>query len=65
MGPTMWEATAVNFVCGALMALTPLYLVRELHASPGVVGLLIASDGVGSLVGAMLATRVSRRFGTR
>lgn len=64
MGPTMWEATAVNFVCGALMALTPLYLVRELHATPGVVGLLIASDGVGSLVGAALATRLSRRFGT-
>jgi MFS family permease len=64
MGPTMWEATATNFVCGALMALTPLYLVRELHAAPGVVGLLIASDGVGALVGAMLATRVSRRFGT-
>lgn len=64
MGPTMWEATAVNFVCGALLALTPLYLVRDLYAAPGVVGLLIASDGAGSLVGAALATRVSRRFGT-
>lgn len=64
MGPTMWEATAVNFVCGALMALTPLYLVRELHAAPGIVGLLIASDGLGSLLGAAIATRVSRTFGT-
>jgi MFS family permease len=64
MAPTMWEATAVNFVCGALLALTPLYLVRELHAAPGAVGLLIASDGVGSLVGAALATRISRRLGT-
>lgn len=64
MGPTMWEATATNLVCGALMALTPLYLVRDLRAAPGVVGLLIASDGMGSLAGAVLAGRVSRRFGT-
>ena len=40
MGPFMWEATLVNFVCGALMALTPIYLVRVLDAPPGLVGLL-------------------------
>jgi MFS family permease len=64
MGPSMWDATLINFACGGLMALTPLYLVRVLGAEPGVVGLLIASEGVGSLVGAALTSRVARAFGT-
>ena len=38
MAPCMWEATATNFACGALLALAPVYLVRELHAPPGLVG---------------------------
>jgi MFS family permease len=64
MGPCMWEATAVNFACGALMALTPVYLVRELGASAGVVGLLVATEGVGALVGAALAPVLGHRIGT-
>jgi hypothetical protein len=42
MGPGMWTATAVNFVCGAQLAVYPLYLVRELHAPAALVGLLLA-----------------------
>ncbi len=64
MGPFMWEATLVNFACGALMALTPIYLVRVLDAQPGIVGLLIATEGVGSLVGAALVPRLSRALGS-
>ena len=64
MGPCMWEATAVNFACGALIALAPIYLVRELHAPAGLVGLLIATEGVGSLAGAALAPRLTSRFGS-
>jgi MFS family permease len=64
MGPCMWEATAVNFVCGGLMALAPVYLVRELGAPAGLVGLLIASEGIGTLLGAALAPRLSRRIGS-
>jgi MFS family permease len=64
MGPAMWCATAVNFVNGAHLALFPLYLVRELHAPAGVVGLLLAVDGVGTLIGAALTTRVTARLGT-
>ena len=48
MGPGMWAATAVNFVCGAQLALYPLYLVRDLHAAPGLVGVLLAADGLGT-----------------
>jgi MFS family permease len=64
MGPCMWEATAVNFVCGALIALSPVYLVRELGAPAGLVGLLIASEGIGSLLGAALAPRLTRQVGS-
>jgi MFS family permease len=64
MGPFLWEATLVNFACGALMALTPVYVVRELGAPPGLVGLLIASEGLGTLVGAALVPPMSRVLGS-
>ena len=64
MRPCLEVATVVNFVCGALMALTPVYLVRDLHASAAMVGLLMATEGIGSLVGAGLCTRANRRFGS-
>jgi hypothetical protein len=59
----MW-ATAVNFVCGALMALTPLYLVRHLHARPVVVGLVYAAEGAGALLGAAITPRLEHRVGS-
>jgi MFS family permease len=64
MGPCMWAATAANTVCGAQHALYALYLVRELHAKPGLVGLLLAADGVGTLIGAALTNRITARLGT-
>ena len=64
MGPCTWAATAVNFASGALLALAPLYLVRELHTPAGLVGVLIASEGVGSLLGATLAPRLTRALGS-
>ncbi|MEV5206395.1 MFS transporter [Micromonospora sp. NPDC053740] len=64
IGPAMWDATATNFVSGAMLALFPLYLARELHAPPLMIGLLIAADGLGSLIGAALTTRFTDRFGT-
>jgi MFS family permease len=64
MGPCMWTATVVNAVCGAQLALYPLYLVRELSAPPGLVGVLLAAEGVGTLVGAALTSRVTARVGT-
>jgi predicted MFS family arabinose efflux permease len=54
----------VNFVCGAQLALFPLYLVRELHAPAGLVGVLLAAEGVGTLVGAALTTRITDAIGT-
>jgi len=62
--PCMLDATAINFACGGLMALTPIFLVRTLHAAPVLVGVLIASEGAGSLLGAALTPRLSARFGS-
>jgi MFS family permease len=64
MGPCMWAATAANTVCGAQHALYALYLVRELRAEPGLVGLLLAADGVGTLIGAALTNHITARLGT-
>ena len=64
MAPCMWMATVVNLACGALMALAPLYLVRVLHAPAALVGVLLATEGVGTLLGATLTPRLNRRLGT-
>jgi predicted MFS family arabinose efflux permease len=64
MRPSMACATAINFVCGGLLALVPLYLVRGLEVSPLLVGLLLATEGVGSLVGASLTPWLVRRVGS-
>jgi MFS family permease len=64
MGPCMWNATAINFVCGAQFTLYPLYLVRVLDAPPGAVGVLLATEGIGALVGAALTPRLAARLGT-
>ncbi len=64
MGPCMGTATVVNFICGAQAALYPLYLVRTLDAPAWAVGLLLGAEGIGSLFGAALTVRLTRRFGT-
>ncbi|MFB9237669.1 MFS transporter [Plantactinospora siamensis] len=64
IGPAMWDATVTNFVAGALLALSPYYLFRDLHAPPYLVGLLLATDGLGALVGAAVTTRFTDRVGT-
>jgi MFS family permease len=62
--PCVITATIVNFVCGGLLALTAVYLVRSLGASAGIVGLLVASEGAGTLLGAAVTPRLSVRYGS-
>jgi len=64
IGRCMWAALAVNFVSGALLTLTPLYLVRTLGASPALVGVLLGTEGAGALLGATLTPRLVRRVGS-
>ncbi|MEU8589735.1 MFS transporter [Streptomyces sp. NPDC048664] len=64
IGPCAADATALNFVNGGLMALTPVFLVRTLDAPPALVGVLIAADGLGTLIGAALTPRIVARVGS-
>jgi hypothetical protein len=64
MGACMWDATAINFVCGGQMALFALYLVRDLEAPAALVGFLLAAEGIGSLAGAALVPYVVRVVGS-
>ncbi|MDX3095496.1 MFS transporter [Streptomyces sp. ME19-03-3] len=64
MRPCMMWATAANFLNAALVALTPLYLVREAGLNSVQLGLVLAMDGVGGLAGAAVAVRVTTRLGT-
>ncbi|HXL20720.1 MAG TPA: MFS transporter, partial [Streptosporangiaceae bacterium] len=57
-------ATIGNFVAGGLLALTPVFLVRTLGAPPWLVGVLIASEGAGGLLGAALTSRLASKMGT-
>lgn len=64
MNSCLWSATAINFVCGGQMALFAVYLVRNVDAKPGLVGFLLATEGIGSLVGAALCPRLVRQIGS-
>ena len=64
MNPCMWDATATNFVCGGQLALFAVYLVRDVSAPAGLVGFLLAAEGIGSLVGAALCPRIVVRMGS-
>ncbi|WP_316519909.1 MFS transporter [Kitasatospora brasiliensis] len=57
-------ATAVNVGYGGLMTLTPVFLVRTLGAPPVAVGALMATGGLGSVIGASLTPRLVARFGS-
>ncbi|MDG4805188.1 MFS transporter [Micromonospora sp. WMMD1120] len=45
-------------------ALLVVFLVRDLRVEPGVVGVLVGVMSTGGILGALLATRLSRRCGT-
>jgi hypothetical protein len=64
IGPCMWEATAINFICGGQLAVFTVYLVRTLHAPAGLVGILLATDGAGALAGAALSPWLVRVAGS-
>lgn len=56
-------ATLMCLTAGAVLALTPVFLVRTVHAPVGLIGLLMAADGAGSLIGAAVTTRLVARWG--
>jgi MFS family permease len=52
-----------NFFGGFFGTLITLYAIREVQLTPGIWGLLVGAGGVGSLIGAVLTNRVTKRFG--
>jgi MFS family permease len=52
-----------NFFGNIIFAVMLVYAVRELGLRPGVIGLVFSVSSVGYLLGALLANRISRRFG--
>jgi MFS family permease len=57
------QGTALNLFFGSFITLFVVYAVRVLHLSPFELGIVMAAAAVGSLGGAMLATRVRDRLG--
>lgn len=57
-------AAATNFAMLGITALRVVYLVRTDGAAPGTVGLVIGLGSLGGVVGAAVAARASRRFGS-
>lgn len=52
-----------NLFGSMIFAIYLVYAVRELGLSAGVIGILFAISNVGTLVAALTATRIARRFG--
>lgn len=52
-----------NLFSGVMTAVEVVFLVRVVHASPAVIGLLFAAVGVGGLGGAFVASRLARSIG--
>jgi MFS family permease len=52
-----------NLFSGIAAAVEIVFLVRQVHAAPGVIGLLFTMGGVGGVVGAFAAGPIGRRFG--
>lgn len=58
------STTGSSNLCGGIVsAVGVLVLIRQAHASAGVVGLLLTTGGIGGVIGAVLAGRISARFG--
>lgn len=57
------EAAMYNLFNQMLWAVLILYLARGLHFQPLVVGLVLTMEGVGALLGSLVAARLSRRWG--
>jgi MFS family permease len=62
--PMVTWGAVVNMALMGYQAVQVVFLVRTVGLNPATVGLLLSSGSVGALVGALVATKVSQRFGT-
>jgi MFS family permease len=59
----MIQSAVYNMLLDVVLVVVPVYVLRSLHLSPGTLGLIVASGGLGALAGAAAASRVGDRFG--
>ncbi|MFD5836366.1 MFS transporter [Streptomyces collinus] len=62
--PMVTWGAVINLALMGYQAVQVVFLVRTVGLNPGMVGLLLTSGSAGAIVGALVATRMSRRFGT-
>jgi MFS family permease len=53
-----------NFFNGFFNAMIAVFMVRVLHSSPGVIGIVFSAGSVGGLIGGAFAGRIGTRVGT-
>jgi MFS family permease len=57
------EAATFNLFEQTIMTAFLVYAIRELHFSPGLLGLVISAGAAGALLGSLMAGRLGRRLG--
>jgi MFS family permease len=63
MRPMMIFVAANNFFSILMFSIFVVFAVRELHLHAATIGLIYSLANVGTLLGALMATRLGRRFG--
>lgn len=61
--PVAMTSVTEHFFGSFYSALYALYLLTDLRLSPALLGIVISAGGVGSLVGSLVAARLTRRLG--
>ncbi|MCQ6246173.1 MFS transporter [Streptomyces malaysiensis] len=62
--PMVTWGAVINMALMGYQAVQVVFLVRTVGLNPAMVGLLLASGSTGGIAGALVTTRVTRRFGT-
>jgi MFS family permease len=63
MRAALGATATINLFQLGFGALAVLYMVRDLHVAPGVLGLVLGSGAIGGVIGSMVTGRLSRRIG--
>lgn len=63
MRPTLLSVATINLFTFAVNALFILYATTTLGVSPGALGLALGTGAIGSVIGALVASRIGRRIG--
>ncbi len=67
----LWHEPLIRFIgvlgsavhlMGAGIIIIIILLAQHLHASTFIIGLMLATDGIGSIIGAIIGSKISKRF---